>query len=93
MRKTPFGDVSVPINIAYNHHFESTMLGADARMIKVPFDHPEVARQHGMAAGGHGHGHPDTDGAWVVEDVAGPASRGGLPASQSFGAANGGEYR
>ena len=35
VRKTPQGDVSVPINVAYNHHFESNMVGANARLEKV----------------------------------------------------------
>lgn len=36
VRRTEEGDVSVPINVAYNHHFESTMAGSNAIFEKVP---------------------------------------------------------
>lgn len=84
VRKTPTGDISVPINVAYNHHFESTLLGEHARMMKVP--HSDLRAQ----AMPHGHGSPDPDGVWIVEDL-NPDSP--LPNSQDFGAANGGEFR
>ena len=32
---TPDGEISVPINVAYNHHFESTMVGKGASLKKV----------------------------------------------------------
>lgn len=35
VRRTKDGDVSVPINVAYNHHFESTMAGSNAVFEKV----------------------------------------------------------
>merc|ERR1719401_3225377 len=35
VRKTPEGDVSVPINAAYNHHFGSNMIGAGVRFEKI----------------------------------------------------------
>ena len=43
VRRTPEGDVSVPITVAYNHHFESQMTGAKSRMVKVGADDPRAA--------------------------------------------------
>lgn len=38
VRKTNTGDVSVPINLAYNHHYGATVLGSGSRMERVPYD-------------------------------------------------------
>lgn len=87
VRRTPEGDVSVPINVAYNHHFESNMVGKHAALEKIHLSGPDdpMARAHDM-----GHGIPNHGEMWVVKDL---GTGGRLPISQSFGAANGGEYR
>ena len=81
--------VPVPINVAYNHHFESQMTGAKSRMVKVGADDPRAAAPtHG------GHRRPpasDGGGVWVVEEL--EKGTNGMPTSQAFGGANGGEYR
>ena len=84
-------DVSVPINVAYNHHFESHMIGKNAVMEKIHLSSPEDPR----APPHMGHGRPDPLVAWVVRErqrVAGAPSPTG-PSSQAFGDGNGGEYR
>lgn len=40
VRRTPEGDVSVPISASYNHHYVSQMIGADASFRKVKVDGP-----------------------------------------------------
>ena len=59
--------VPVPINVAYNHHFESQMTGAKSRMVKVGADDPRAAAPtHG------GHRRPPASaggGVWVVEEL------------------------
>ena len=80
-------DISVPMTVAYNHHFESNMVGAKASLKFVSSDHPEYSK---LAAGRDmGHGLP-REGAWIVDDLA-PDSD--IPTNQAFGAANGGEVR
>ena len=84
-------DVSIPINVAYNHHFESDMVGAGAVLERVRADAPGAPPPPA-----HGHGRPDPDYAYVVRDTRSAeakAAAGGLPAHAAFGAANGGEYR
>lgn len=87
VRRTPDGDVSVPITVAYNHHFESQMTGAKSRMEKITFDGPDDPR---IAKYSMGHGIPSHKEHWVVKDLA-PGNS--IPTSQAFGGANGGEYR
>lgn len=89
VRKTPKGDVSVPINVAYNHHFESNMVGANARLEKIQFTGPDDARLLKLQAE-MGHGLPSQSEHWVVRDL---NPDGAIPSHQSFGGANGGEYR
>lgn len=91
VRRTPTGDVQVPITVAYNHHFESTMIGKDAvfesQELQGPKD-PNVPDTHG-------HGMPlawePGDRRWVVKQNA--KKSGEFPSSQAFGGANGGEFR
>eukprot|EP00403_Amphidinium_massartii_P006684 CAMPEP_0178382090 /NCGR_PEP_ID=MMETSP0689_2-20121128/6317_1 /TAXON_ID=160604 /ORGANISM="Amphidinium massartii, Strain CS-259" /LENGTH=525 /DNA_ID=CAMNT_0020002289 /DNA_START=98 /DNA_END=1675 /DNA_ORIENTATION=- len=91
VRQTPSGDVSVPLTVAYNHHFESTMIGRHAAFEKVEFNGPEDPRLQAMLEGGMGHGIPSMEEHWMaVEQQSSPL---GLPTKQSFGGANGGEYR
>eukprot|EP00657_Telonema_sp_P-1_P005811 TRINITY_DN23513_c0_g1_i1.p1 TRINITY_DN23513_c0_g1~~TRINITY_DN23513_c0_g1_i1.p1 ORF type:complete len:262 (-),score=54.98 TRINITY_DN23513_c0_g1_i1:185-970(-) len=88
VRRTPEGDVSVPINAAYNHHFEATMVGAKSRFQKVKFEgpnDPRLADLHSM-----GHGVPNQKEHWMVEELV-PGND--MPTSTAFGGANGGEYR
>ena len=35
VRKTPRGDVSVPINVAYNHHHDTAVVGKGTRLVEV----------------------------------------------------------
>lgn len=88
VRKTSSGDVSVPINVVYNHHFESNMVGAKSSLEKVTFDGPDDPRRSEII-NKMGHGIPLKE-AWIVNDHAPDNS---IPTSQSFGGANGGEYR
>ena len=89
VRRTKDGDVSVPISVAYNHHFETTMVGKRAAfenaLMQGPGD-PRIPAKHG-----HGASSVWKPGKreWVVRERA----PGDLPTSQSFGGANGGEYR
>ena len=83
-------DVAVPINAAYNHHFESTMVGANAHFEKVRFDGPDDPRLHAALADSMGHGLPSHEEAWVAVEH---DASGSLPSKMAFGGANGGEYR
>jgi hypothetical protein len=93
VRKTADGDVSVPINVAYNHHFESSMVGGKARFEKVKFSGPDDPRLRKLLASREmGHGVPSLEEAWLVEEPEG-GDPSGLPTSVALGGANGGEYR
>lgn len=95
VRQTPEGDVSVPITLAYNHHFESTMGGR-----KSSFEHVQFTGEHDPRLlallkereerGMGGHGLASHEEHWMLHDL---APNNPLPTSTSFGAANGGEYR
>jgi hypothetical protein len=91
VRVTPAGHVSVPINVAYNHHFESTMTGGDAFHEKITLTGPEDPRIHeyGLDMMGHQMNLAAGTEHWVVRN----ANTDALPTAQSFGAANGGEVR
>lgn len=80
------GDISVPINVVYNHHFESIMAGANAKFEKIKLAPGETPQDHG------GHGAPNTKETWVVrsKDKSSPLS---ARSDTYFGGANGGEYR
>ena len=90
-------DVSVPLNVVYNHHFESTMIGSAAKFTNVVFtgsDDPRLlALEHTMG----GHGISSRHSQWLVEardnDAGNSSSSSSLPSAQAFGGANGGEYR
>lgn len=91
VRRTPDGDVSVPISACYNHHYVSVMIGAEARFRKVVahgHDHPLAEKL--MKQSGCGHvpwGEPQ----YLVE---GPSrSVRGHPTSQQTSNGNGGEFR
>jgi hypothetical protein len=85
VRKTPEGDVPVPINVAYNHHHDTAVVGKGTRLVEVERHDPrferagrEYIRLSGMKA-------------WVAEEHS-PSARG-LPTSAMFSDGNGGEYR
>ena len=84
---TPDGDVSVPINVVYNHHFESNMAGAGAKFVKVAVGKDETPQMHG------GHGAPNNNETWVVRPTNPASAKVGARSSVGFGGANGGEYR
>eukprot|EP00501_MAST-03F_sp_TOSAG23-6_P000590 GSMAST32.ASY1.ANO1.611.1 assembled CDS len=86
-------DVSVPITVAYNHHFESVMIGSKNEFKFAEFDSPEDPRlQEIKSSRMGGHGLPSEKHAWIVEKNEDeiPST---LPTKQNFGGANGGEYR
>ena len=78
---TPDGEISVPINVAYNHHFESHMVGKGANFKKVKLSGPDdpIVMEHKKVMG---HGMPSEEEAWVVEEVA-QSSTPGVPTSQA----------
>ena len=88
-------DVSVPLTVAYNHHFESTMVGGNAAFEKIVFDganDPRIQELEQM----HGHGIPSHKEHWTVVEGAHAGHDellDGIPTSMAFGGANGGEYR
>lgn len=79
-------DVSVPINVVYNHHFESTMVGQAAKFENIALKDGETPQDHG------GHGAPNNKDTWVVQPA--DASKGlSSRSSVGFGGANGGEVK
>lgn len=92
MRRTPEGDVSVPISATYNHHYTSSFIGGNARFNKITLSGPDDPRAakllkesgHGMLAYDQPH--------FVVEELREPTISG---ASNHVvcSSANGGEYR
>lgn len=89
VRRTPDGDVPVPISVTYNHHFESNMIGKHAALERVKLHGPDDPRLKDMQSCGHSAARGQE--AWVARDLG--TSRSGLPTKQAFGAANGGEVR
>eukprot|EP00040_Diaphanoeca_grandis_P037212 m.241412 g.241412 ORF g.241412 m.241412 type:complete len:883 (+) comp33774_c0_seq2:100-2748(+) len=89
VRQTPEGDVSVPINVAYNHHFEAALSGANSRFKKIYFDGPNDPRIAEIEKK-NGHGIPSHEHHTIIEDL---NPGGAIPSSQAFGGGNGGEYR
>ena len=83
VRRTPDGDVSVPISASYNHHFGTIIAGAGARFEKVVLDGPDDPRAVELRAR-FSHGHVALDQPQYVV-------RGGESVSIQSG--NGGEYR
>jgi len=91
VQKTPNGDVSVPINANYNHHYTSQIIGAGARFKKVALDGPDDPRVEELKKqSGHGMIAYDQPQYMVEEQQ---ESALGLPQVQRFSSANGGEYR
>ena len=108
-------DISVPLDVVYNHHFESTMVGGKAKFKQIKFTGPNDPRLIRLQNRMGGHGLPSYESHWMVdvEDDEEPAVEEAgrkkevkkeadkkeddviknLPTSESFGGANGGEYR
>jgi len=82
VRRTPDGDVSVPINIAYNHHYGATLLGEGSSMQYVPRNASDPRTLH-----------PGPTPGFAYLPVEHTASPNGLPTSLLFGYSNGGEFR
>lgn len=91
VRRTPDGDVSVPISAHYNHHYVASMIGAGARFNKIVLDGPDDPRVEVLKKQS-GHGRVAVDQPqYLVEEVRESAL--GLSQHQQFSSANGGEYR
>ena len=77
----PDRDVSVPINWAYNHHFEAYLKGAKAELKQVPVDPKDWTN----------HGGPNAPARTVAIEL--PGAPADVPSSQWFSEGNGGESR
>lgn len=75
-------DVSVPINVAYNHHYAATLLGEGSHMERVPYDREDPRTTLFTPEPG-----------WSNVPVEHAPSPTGLPTSVWAGYSNGGEYR
>ena len=88
-------DVSVPITVAYNHHFESTVLGKHTHLEEVYGDDPRLANQkHHWRH--HGGSYETNKLYWIAVEEDSERPNDGdsdLPNFQELGAANGGEFR
>jgi hypothetical protein len=83
VRKTPEGDVSLPINVAYNHHYGAQMLGSGSRMERVPYDPDDGGRTTLLTP----------EPGWDFIPVEHTPSKAGLPTSLAPAGSNGGEFR
>ena len=88
VRKTPEGDVPVPINVAYNHHHDTAVVGKAAKLVEVERDDPRFEKAE---KAGRKYVRLSGMKAWVAEEQ-GPSAQG-LPTSAMFSDGNGGEYR
>ena len=73
----------MPINMAYNHHHDATVLGKGSRMEKIPYDPSDPAIPAMMRS----------DPNFVTMAVEHTPSPLGIPTSAHLAAGNGGEYR
>ena len=83
VRRTPEGDVSVPITIAYNHHYGANLIGKGSRMeyvLRGPS--PDGRTLHQSPRPG-----------FSLVPVEHEPSAAGFPTSLPFGYSNGGEFR
>jgi hypothetical protein len=88
VRKTPAGDVSVPINMAYNHHHDTAVVGSGSTMEELDRTHPKALD---AKASGGGFVRLDMGKAWVPVEHTPSAS--GVATSAMFSDGNGGESR
>jgi hypothetical protein len=91
VRRTPAGDVSLPINVAYNHHHNTAIVGKGARMEEVAHGDPRVAEAAAQWPPRRGMMLSDRSKLWLPIEHTPSAS--GAPTSAMFDDANGGEYR
>jgi hypothetical protein len=92
VRRTPAGDVSVPISASYNHHFGSVMIGAQSSFRKVLLEGPNDPLAHQVMKHTTGCGTVAWDQPQYIVD--GPElSPRGLATRQQIPSGNGGEYR
>jgi hypothetical protein len=78
-------DISVPINVAYNHHHDTAVVGKGSSLEKVDRHHPKVkqaGREYIRLDGGQ---------VWIANEHT--PSTNGLPTRAMFSDGNGGEYR
>lgn len=61
-------ELSVPMTHCYNHHFESTMVGAKSRLRKIRLDGPHDPRIAHLEAQ-HGHRLPSYEEHWTAEEI------------------------
>ena len=85
VRKTPQGDVRVPISVSYNHHHDSAVVGKGTRLVRVHRDDPRAKNADPRKRIRLSHEH-------VLIDDASP-SASGFPTAAWFTDGNGGEYR
>jgi hypothetical protein len=83
VRKTHQGDVSVPINMVYNHHHDAYFTGKHSRMEKIPYDPNDLTVPLMQRA----------DPNFIDLPVEKSPSPLGIPTSAHIAAGNGGEYR
>jgi hypothetical protein len=76
-------DVSVPINMAYNHHHDATVLGKGSHMEKVRYDPQDRTIPSMMRS----------DPNFITVPVSHTPSKLGIPTHAHLAAGNGGEYR
>ena len=76
-------DTPVPINMAYNHHHDATVLGHGSRMEKIPYDPTDPTIPTMMRS--------DPD--FITVPVQHTPSILGIPTHAHLAAGNGGEYR
>jgi hypothetical protein len=76
-------DVSLPINLAYNHHYGATLLGTGSSMERVPYDPNDGGRTTLLSP----------EPGWDRIPVEHTPSADGLPTSLWCGYSNGGEFR
>merc|ERR1719362_403447 len=88
VRRTAKGDVSVPINAVYNHHYDIHVVGKHAAFEKLDAHDPRLHSKSSMANMGHG---VPMDGMYVAKDLG--TSDGSIPISQEITCSNGGEFR
>jgi len=84
VRQTKDGDVSVPINVAYNHHYGFNLLSDGASMAHVPT--PPIGPDKITM-------HPGPDPGYSYVPVEHTPNKNGLATSIVLGYSNGGEYR
>ena len=84
MRRTPEGDVSVPITLAYNHHHDTAVVGKGSRLEVIHRSDPRMAKV------GKDYIRLSGQKAWIA--IEHTPSKSGVPTSAMFSDGNGGEY-